>query len=52
MSVMLLTEYQLEFLSSKRGCTGMPGSTLSKYHIVGDHMSRLIIYVKDTFLNE
>ena len=36
MSVKLLTEHHLEFLSLKGGCTG-----LSKYHIVGNHLSGL-----------
>ena len=39
MSVKLLTEHHLEFLSLKGGCTGSSEST---YHIVGNHMSRLI----------
>ena len=33
------TEQHLEFLSLKGGCTG---SSESKCHIVGNHMSRLI----------
>ena len=42
MSVMLLTEHHLEFLSLKGGCAGSSESTLVKCHIVGNHMSRLI----------
>ena len=41
MIVKLLTEHHLEFLSLKGGCTGLSESTLVKYHIVGNHMSRL-----------
>ena len=43
-SIKLLTEHSLEFLSLKGGCTGLSGSSLhlSKCHIVGNHMSRLI----------
>ena len=42
MTVKLLTEHNLEFLILKGGCTGSPESTHVKYHIVGNHMSRLI----------
>ena len=42
MSVKLLTEHHLEFLSLKGGCTGSSESTLAKCHIVGNHKSRLI----------
>ena len=42
MSVNLLTEHNLEFLSFKGGYTGSSKSTLVKIHIVGNHMSRLI----------
>ena len=40
-SVKLLTEHHLEFLSLKVGCTGSSESTLvlSKCHIVGNYMS-------------
>ena len=38
MTVKLLTEYHLEFLSLKGGCTGSSESTLVKCHIVGNHM--------------
>ena len=40
MSVKLLTEHNLEFLSLKGSCTGSSESTLVKSHIVGYHMSR------------
>ena len=46
-SVKLLTEHDLEFLSLKGGCTGSSEPTLvhlSKYHIVGNLMSWLILY--------
>ena len=42
MSVKLLTEHHLGFLSLKGGCTGSSELTLGKYHIVGNHMPRLI----------
>ena len=38
MTVKLLTEQHLEFLSLKGGCTGSSESTLSKCHIVGNLM--------------
>ena len=42
MNVNLLTEHHLKFLSLKGGCTDSSESLqLSKYHIVGNHMSRL-----------
>ena len=41
MSGKLLTDYRLEFLSYKGGCTGSAESNLSKCDIVGNHMSRL-----------
>ena len=42
MSVKLLTEHHLEFLSLKGGCIYVCLSLhLSKCHIVGNHMSRL-----------
>ena len=41
MTVKLLTEQHLEFLSLKGACTGSSESTLSKCHIVGNHMRRL-----------
>ena len=46
MSVKLLDEHNLEFLSLKGGCTGSSESKLSKCHIVGNHMSRLISLCK------
>ena len=42
MSVKLLTEHHLEFLGYNGGCTGSLSLHLSKYHIVGNHVSRLI----------
>ena len=44
MSVKLLTEHRLEFVSLKGGCTGCLSLHSSKCHIVGNHMSRLTIY--------
>ena len=41
MLVKLLTEHHLEFLILKGGCRGSSMSTHVKYHIVGNHMSRL-----------
>ena len=43
MSVKLLTEHNFEFLSLTGGCTGSSESTLVKCHIVGNHMSQLIL---------
>ena len=52
MSVKLLTEHHLEFLSLKGGCTGSSESTLVKIpHIVGNHMSWLN-YVKEPYFLE
>ena len=42
MTVELLTEHHLEFLSLKGGCTGSSEPTLVKCHIVGNHMSQLL----------
>ena len=42
MTVKLLTEHHLEFLSLKGGCTSFSESTLVKYHIVGNHMPQLL----------
>ena len=42
MSVKLLTEQHLEFLRLKGGYTGLYESTLSKCHIVENHMLQLI----------
>ena len=39
MTLKLLTEYDLEFLSFKGACLSLH---MSKCHIVGNHMSRLI----------
>ena len=41
MTVRLLTEHHLEFLSLKVGYTGSSESTLAKCHIVGNHVSML-----------
>ena len=43
MSVKLLTEHHLEFLSLKGGCTGSSASTLVKGYIVRNHVSQLIM---------
>ena len=39
MSVKLLTEHHLEFLSSEGGCTGSTESIHVKCHIVGNHVT-------------
>ena len=39
MSVKVLTEHHLEFLSLKGGWTGLLSLHLPKCHIVGNHMS-------------
>ena len=41
MTLKLLAEHHLEFLSLKGGCTGSSESHMSKCHNVGNHMSRL-----------
>ena len=41
LSVKLLTEHHLEFLSLKGDCTDSSESSLVKMHIVENHMSRL-----------
>ena len=41
MSVELLTEHHLEFLTLKEAPQAGLSLHLSKYHIVGNHMSRL-----------
>ena len=38
----LLTEHHLEFLSLKEAAEARPSLHMSKCHIVGNHMSRLI----------
>ena len=43
MSVKLLTENHLEFLSLTGGCAGSSESAHVKCHIVGNHMSQLIL---------
>ena len=46
MIVKLLTEHHLEYLSLIGGCTGLYKCIhLSKCHIVGNHMSRLQLFV-------
>ena len=42
MSVKLLTEHHLVILSFKGGCKASLSLHLSKCHLVGNHMSRLI----------
>ena len=42
MSVKLLTEHHLKFLSLKEAAQACLSLHLSKCHIVGNHMSRLI----------
>ena len=46
MTLRLLTEHHLKFLSLKGGCTGLSESTLVKmpHDIVGNHMSMLICF--------
>ena len=46
MIVKLLTEHHLEFLSFKGGCRGSSESTIVKCQIVGNIMSRLIIFTQ------
>ena len=43
MALRLLTEHHSEFVSLKGDCTGSSESTLDKCHIVGNHMSMIII---------
>ena len=48
MNIRLLAEHHLQFLSIKGGCLGSSESTLahlSKYHIFGTYMSRLISFI-------
>ena len=45
MSLKLLTEHHLEFLSLKEAAQACPSLHLSKCHIVGNHMSRLIYLI-------
>ena len=42
-SVRLLNEHHLEFLSLNGGCTALLSLHLSKCHFVGNHMLRLIL---------
>ena len=44
MIVKLLTEHHLEFLSLKEAAQACLSLHLSKCHIVGNHMPRLILY--------
>ena len=46
MSVKLLTEHHLEFLSSKEAALAGLSLHLSKCHIVGNHVSRPIFNAK------
>ena len=50
MSVKLLTEHHLEFLSLKGVCTGSSESTLVKCHIVGNNLPQLISKSEQRFL--
>ena len=43
MTVKLLTEHMMELLSLAGGCTTNLSLQFSKYHIVGIHMSQLIL---------
>ena len=45
MTVKLLTEQHLEFLSLTRDCIGLSESIYVKCHIVRNHMSRLIFFL-------
>ena len=46
MSVKLLTEHHLQFLSLKKSSQARLSLHLSKYHIVGNHMSWLICVIE------
>ena len=50
MSVKLLTEHHLEFLSLKGGTTGLSESTFVKYHIVEKLMPRLKCIIRKQYL--
>ena len=52
MSFKLLIEHNLEFLSLLGGCTGSSESTLVKCHIVGNHISRLILGSKEVAIQD
>ena len=52
MSVKLLAEHHLEFLSLKGGCTGSSESTLVKCLIVGNYESRLLIKMRHNISTE
>ena len=47
MSVKLLTDYHLEFLSLKEAAQARLSRHLSKCHIIGNHMLRLICIIWD-----
>ena len=51
MSVKLLTEHHLEFLSLKRGCTGSSESTLAKMpHCWKSHVTAQIIVIDNKII--
>ena len=52
MTVKLMTEQHLEFLSLKGGCTGLSESMLAKCHIFGNHMSHFIQLDHDDISSE
>ena len=52
MNVKLLTEHHFEIPSLKGGCTGSSESTLVKFHIVGNHVSRLIFFLLSYHSND
>ena len=52
MNVYLLIELHLEFLSLKGGYNGSSESSHVKRHIVGNHMSRLILLALQTICRE
>ena len=54
MKVRLLTELHLEFLSSKRGCTGSPEFTLVKTpHCWKSHVAaQMYMYMHKSFVNQ
>ena len=51
MSVKLLTEHRLEFLSLKNAAQARLSLHLSKCHIVGKHMSWLKFFTEASFLD-
>ena len=46
MSVKLLTGHHVQFLSLKKSSQACLSLHLSKYHIIGNHMSRLIYVIE------